>query len=109
MRVRNRMALTAVAASLMLGATAGVAFAADTGWLVNNQSRVLTVDGCGVVQSGSTGYVSATEQSACSGSVGVQSQYRLYSGSPVYTSSITWGAAYARVDAPITLNVKVHH
>lgn len=109
MGAKGRIACVAVAAATLLGVAAGAAFGADTGWMVNNACRVLTVGGCGVTQAGSTGYVDARENSPCSGSVGVQSQYKTYNGSPTYTSSIRWGASYARVDAPITLYVKVYH
>lgn len=109
MRIRTRIGVTAGITALFAAISATAAFAADSGWRANIASYLLTVDGCPVIQSGSSDYVSALENPSCSGSIGVQAKYKLYPGSLTYTSSVEWDADWARVDAPIVTHGKVYH
>ena len=109
MKIRTRMGVGAGIAALLALTGATAAFGADSGWRSNTASYLLTVDGCPVIQSGASTYVSGIENPSCSGSIGVQAKYKLYAGSLTYTSSIDWDSQWARVDAPIVTHGKVYH
>lgn len=108
MRWKSRSVLVGAvaAAALAVGAT-GAQAAASTGWMVNNASRVFTLDGCKVVQSGYTNYGSAWENGPCSGNIGVAVIFR--SGSTYYASSYYWAASSVRVNAPNVTHISVAH
>lgn len=108
MRWRTRGASAVLVAGGVLTASASLAFAAaSTGWLVNNASRVLTVDGCTVVQSGFTNYATAVEQTSCSGDVGLAVKYK--PGATTYTTAVLWAGSSVRWDATNVTYVNVYH
>ncbi|ROR93269.1 hypothetical protein EDD28_2677 [Salana multivorans] len=104
MRVR-RLAIGLITLIATFGVATGATAASC--WYVNNMSRTIKLSSCEMIQSGHTNYGSAMESSSCAGSVGVQVKYG--SGSNLETSSITWGATYARVDRTSVAQVGVHH
>lgn len=108
MRWRTRGALAVGASGTLVALTASMALAAgSTGWLPNNQSRLLTVDGCAVVQSGFTNYASAAENSSCSGDVGLAVKYK--PSSTTYTTSVLWAGSSVRWNATNVTYVNVYH
>lgn len=110
MRMWTRGAASVVAAGAIVALSAPLALAAtSTGWMPNNASRLLTVDGCDITQSGFTRYVHALEEdNSCPGAIGLQVRVKTSSGTA--TTGTEWGAYYIRVDAsaPIT-SLNVHH
>ena len=108
MRWRTRGASATAAAGVILTVSASLAFAAaSTGWLPNIASRVLTVNGCSVIQSGFTDYAIAAENASCDGDIGLAVKYK--PGSTTYTTPILWAGSSVRWNATNVTYVNVYH
>lgn len=110
MRWKMRAALSAAVAGAFLVSGTTAALAAETTvWMKNNASRLMTVDGCGVTQSGSgeLDKVWAMENTNCSGSIGLRIKYK--PGSTTYTTSVLWGGSKATWSATNITYVQVSH
>jgi len=108
MRWRTRAVLVASAAGAAVALASSAALAAaSTGWLSNTASRLLTVDGCSVVQSGYFNYGSAAEHSSCAGDIGLAVKYK--PSSVTYTTGVLWAGSSVRWNAPNVTYVNVSH
>ncbi|QHT54807.1 hypothetical protein GXP71_00970 [Cellulomonas sp. H30R-01] len=104
----TRTAAVSAVAGVALLAAAGAAHAElSTGWLPNNASRVVTIHGCSIVQSGSTNYVLASENTNCAGDVGLTAKY--VSGGVTYVTATKWALRDVRIDRTNITQVMIHH
>jgi len=111
MHFRRRIALVTGATAILASLVAAPVFAADSsGWHTNSLALTTSsVDGCKVQWWGYVDSAHTNEYSYCSGNIGLQIRYKLYSGSLTYTSNVDWGYSYVDVGAPIVLQSNTHH
>lgn len=112
MKILKRVGLTAMATLSLVALAIAPAHAVGSGWKSAPMSYSLNLGGCSnvilTVYPFSPDHYASASDGSCSGSVGVQTQYQIHTGSPVYTTSIKWGTSYARQDVEILRAGQAH-